>query len=182
MSDFRRAISATLLCQQSPEVAWAALPPNTYKINVDGATSENGKPSSIGVVIRDCRGWVVAVRGKILPATYTAEVTEAFAIEEGVVLACELKLSNVILESDSTVVVQALVSKSGCGDIGPIVQGAHAMLGSFSSWTTRHLKRDYNRAAQDLAKVTRFVETSQTWFGMDPPFLQQALLFDWSKS
>ena len=140
MSDFKGAISATLLSQQSPEVGWAAPPPNTYKINVDGATSENGKPSSIGVVIRDCRGYVVAARGKILPATYSAEVTEAFAVEERVVLAYELKLSNVILESDSTAVVQALVSKSCFGDIGPIIQGSLAMLGSFSSYTARHLK------------------------------------------
>ena len=110
-------------------------------------TSENGKPSSIGVVIRDCRGYVVAARGKILPATYSAEVTEALAVEERVVLAYELKLSNVILESDSTAVVQALVSKSCFGDIGPIIQGSLAMLGSFSSYTARHLKRDYNRAA-----------------------------------
>ena len=55
------------------------------------------------------------------------------------------------------------------------------MLGSFSSCTARHLKRDYNRAAHELAKETRSAETSQTWFGMDPPFLQQTLLFDRSK-
>ena len=33
MSDFNGAIPATLLSQQSPEVGWAAPPPNTYKIN-----------------------------------------------------------------------------------------------------------------------------------------------------
>ena len=55
MSDFKGAIPATLLSQQSTEVGWAAPPPNTYKINVDGATSKNGKPSSVGVVIRDYR-------------------------------------------------------------------------------------------------------------------------------
>ncbi|XP_075654801.1 uncharacterized protein LOC142624968 [Castanea sativa] len=152
-----------------------------YKINGDGETLENGKPFSVGVVIRDCRGCVVAARGKFLPATYSAEVTEAFAIKEGVVLACELKLSNVILESDSTVVVQALVSKLGFGDIGPIIQGSLATLDSFSSWNARHLKRDYNRVAHDLAKVTRSAETSQTWFGIDSPFLQQTLLLDRSK-
>ena len=49
---------------------------------------------------------------------YLAEVAEAFSIKEGVVLACELKLSNVILESNSTVVLQALVSRSGFGEMG----------------------------------------------------------------
>ena len=37
-------------------MGWAAPPPNVYKINVDGATASNGGCSSVGVVIRDCRG------------------------------------------------------------------------------------------------------------------------------
>ena len=86
-----------------------------------------------------------------------------------------------VASHDSTAVVQSLVSKSCFGDIGPIIQGSLAMLGSFSSCTARHLKRDHSRAAHELAKETRSAETSQTWFGMDPPFLQQALLFDRSK-
>ena len=44
-----------------------------YKVNVDGATSEDGKPSSIGVIIRDSRS-----------------ETETIAIEKGVLLAKEM--------------------------------------------------------------------------------------------
>ena len=47
--------------QQDSDVGWAAPPPDVYKINVDGATAGNGCRSSVGVVIRDCRGMVVAV-------------------------------------------------------------------------------------------------------------------------
>lgn len=64
MSEFSGAITTTIFKQQPPEVGWAAPPSDTYKINVDGVTSENGKPSSVGVVIRDCRGCVIAARGK----------------------------------------------------------------------------------------------------------------------
>ena len=44
-----------------------------YKVNVDGATSEDGKPSNIGVIIRDSRS-----------------ETETIAIKKGVLLAKEM--------------------------------------------------------------------------------------------
>ena len=74
--------------QQAPNVGWAVPPPRVCKI--DGATSESGMLSSMRVIIRDCKGVVVAARGKLLPALYTVEVTKAYAIKEGIKLACEL--------------------------------------------------------------------------------------------
>ena len=104
-------MTACFLKQRAPNMGWAAPPPGVCKINVDGATSENGMLSSVEVLIKDYRGVVVAARGRLLPALYTVEVTKAYAIEEGIKLACELQLSRIILESDSTIVVQMLNSK-----------------------------------------------------------------------
>ena len=162
-------------------MGWAAPPPEVCKINVDRATSENGMLSSVGVIIRDCRGVVVAARGRLLPACYTVEVTEAYAIEEGIKLACELQLSRIILESDSAIAVQALNSRSFGADFGIIRQGALTMLSSFRSWSVKHLKREYNRAAHNIAQITRSTEISQTWFGYSPPIIQNVLLIDRSK-
>lgn len=116
------------------------------KINVDGATSESGLLSSMGVIVRDCRGVVVAARGKLLPSIYTMEVTDTFAIEEGIKLACELQLPRIILESDSTIAVQALNSRSFGVEFGIILQGALTMLSSFRSWSVKHLKMDYKKS------------------------------------
>ena len=58
-----------------------------HKINVDGTTSDDGRPSAVSVVIRDCRGVVVAESAKLLPAQYKVDVTEALAVEEGILLA-----------------------------------------------------------------------------------------------
>ena len=81
LNDYNVATAVKLLRQQPPEVGWNAPPWGLHKINVDGATSEDGRPSGVGVVIRDCRGMVVAASAKVLPAQYIVEVTEALAVE-----------------------------------------------------------------------------------------------------
>ena len=53
------------LRQQPPEFGWGAPPSGMYKINVDGATSKDNRPSGVSVVIRDCRDLVVASSAKI---------------------------------------------------------------------------------------------------------------------
>ena len=63
-----------------------------FKINVDGAIADDGRRSSVGVVIRECRGIMVAARGVLLNASYDVEITEALAIEAGILLAVEMKL------------------------------------------------------------------------------------------
>ena len=63
-----------------------------FKINVDGATADDGRRYSVGAVIRDCRGIMVATRGVLLNASYDVETTEALAIEAGILLAVEMKL------------------------------------------------------------------------------------------
>uniref|UniRef100_A0A7N2N343 RNase H type-1 domain-containing protein n=1 Tax=Quercus lobata TaxID=97700 RepID=A0A7N2N343_QUELO len=78
-----------------------------FKINVDGATSEIDRNSSVGVVIRDA----------------AAETS---------------------------------------GYLGHVYQGILSLLSSFSSWKIKHVKREYNRAAHELAQYARMKEESHT--------------------
>ena len=72
-----------------------------FKINVDGATLECEKNSSVGVVIRDAASNIVAACCKYLYGQYLEEEVEALAVECGLLLAKEQKLSQIILESDA---------------------------------------------------------------------------------
>ena len=76
-----------------------------FKINTDGATVDDGRRSSIGVVIRDSKGEVVAALCRILPGCFSVDEIEALAIEARIMLARELDLHHVIVESDSLLVV-----------------------------------------------------------------------------
>ena len=86
--DFKNAALFCMVQQQlGSNVGWAAPPSDVYKINVDGAMAGNGCRSIVGVVIRDCRGLVVATVCRVLNGDYGAAVTEALAVEEGIRLA-----------------------------------------------------------------------------------------------
>ena len=57
------------------------------------------------MVIRDSRGEVVVALCRVLPSCFLVDETEALAIEAGIMLARELDLHQVIVESDSLLVV-----------------------------------------------------------------------------
>lgn len=180
-SDYKGAITANLLRQQPLDVSQVAPPPNTHKINVDGATSEDGRLSGVGVVICDCKGTMIAARSKQLDVLYDVETTEAFALENRILLASELMIPQVIIESDSLAVVQAVNSRSFHGTIGPIIQGALSFLSQFRSQKVLHLKKDYNKVAHELAQYARKSMTTQTWIGAEPPMFHSLFVLDRSK-
>ena len=70
-------------CLQSSAKAegkWIAPPRGSFKINLDSATSENERNSSVGVVIRDVNGKVLATYCSYLQGHYSVEEVEAMAI------------------------------------------------------------------------------------------------------
>ena len=124
---------------------------------------------------------VVAASCKVLNGDYGATITKAFAVDEGVRLAMELELQQIIVESDSAGVVEA-INESNCnGEFGMVIQGSLELLRSFRSWIVRFLKRDYNRAAHELAQLAKVVGSSQQWRGVEPPMLRHVLLLDRAK-
>ena len=182
LEDYKNAILYSHLKQQDPNVGWAAPPPGFYKINVDGAISGFGGRSTVRVVVRDSRGMLVAAACKVLNGNYGAVVTEAFAVNEGVRLAMELELQQVIVESNSAGVVEAF-NESDCDDeFGMVIQGSLELVRSFRSWKVRYLKREYNRAAHVLAQFAKAAGSSQQWTGVELPMLWQVLLLDRAKS
>ena len=89
---------------------WVA-PPRMFKINVDGATSENGRNSSMGVIIRDSQGLVVVACSRYLFGQFTTPEVEVLVVEYGILFAQELELSQVIIESDALSAVQSIVDR-----------------------------------------------------------------------
>ncbi|XP_075670128.1 uncharacterized protein LOC142639875 [Castanea sativa] len=157
---------------------WAEPPPEIYKINVDGATAGIRSRSTVGVAIRDSRGVVVAAACIVLNGDYGATVTEAFAVDEGIRLAMEMELHQIIAESDSIGVVDDFNECNCNGEFGMVIQGSLELLRFFRSWKVRYLKRDYNRAAHELAHIAKTNGSSQQWKGMEPPMIRHVLLLE----
>ena len=133
--DFKNAALFCMVQQQlGSDVGWAVPPPDVYKINVDGATAGNGCRSTVGVVIRDCRGLVVATACRVLNGDYGVAVIEALAVEEGIRLATEMELQRIIVESNACVVVDAINQSNDNGEFGMVIHGSLDSLHSFRSW------------------------------------------------
>ena len=96
---------------------------------------------------------------------------EALAMECGLLLAKEQKLSQIILESYALTAVTSVSKAETSGCLGHVYQRIHSLLASFSSWKIKHVKREYNRAAHELAQYTRQKEESQVWKGVCPPMV-----------
>lgn len=85
---------------------------------------------------------------------------ETLAIEASILLAKEMELSNVIIESDALVAIQSVEKGETGGCLGHLVLGITLLLNGFNSWSFNHVKRMYNRVAHELAQEARRREES----------------------
>jgi len=85
--EFKEATALWLQNQNNEAARWEVPPSGWTKINVDGATSNDGRPSSIGVIIRDSKGETVAAFCEVLQGQYSSLETEIVALEKWILLA-----------------------------------------------------------------------------------------------
>ena len=149
-----------------------------FKVNVDGASSDQEGFSSVGVVIRDSSGQVMAAICLPLQSYFSVELTEVFALEQGVLFAQELQLSRVIFESDALAVIQAVNDKATRSFFGHLIQGILQNCESFESCHFKHLNRRFNSVAHELAQHARRTGNYQIWKGIAPPFVLSFLHSD----
>ena len=178
LQDYKSALVTLNMNPAEKNNGWTPPPPGVFKINVDGATSEDGQNSSVGVVIRDSCGAVIAACSKFLQGQSSFSEVEALAMESGILLAQGMMLSQIIVESDALLVVSSVNGLFIEGSIGHLIQGILALLKSFSSWKVNNVNRDYNRAAHELAHLARRNEDSQEWIGVLPMVVQEIVQFE----
>ena len=107
---------------------WTPPPPGVFKVNVDRATSEDGRNSSVGATIRDPCGAIIAACCKYLQGQFSIAKVEAIAVESGILLARDMKFPQVIIESDATSSINSINEKFTDGSLGHLYQGILALL------------------------------------------------------
>ncbi|KAK9988947.1 hypothetical protein SO802_029186 [Lithocarpus litseifolius] len=80
--DFKEASNTFCDKQSLLKEGWSPPPLGMYKVNVDGTTSNDGRPSSIGVIIRNSKGEITAALCMPLSGEYSSLETEAIAVEK----------------------------------------------------------------------------------------------------
>ena len=100
---------------------WSPPSSGFHKINVDGATANDGEHSSIRIIIWDHTGATIGALNKLLPLAFPASVTEAFALHQGVLFAAEMGSSKAIFESDVLALILVVNSNENRGVLGHII-------------------------------------------------------------
>ena len=157
---------------------WSPPPPGVFKINVDGASSDLDGTSSIGVIIRDCYGKTFAALCKPLQSHFPAELTEVLALEQGILLAQDLQLTHVMIESDASNVINAVNDSALGTPFGHIIQDIIQAKETFSFCSFRHLNRASNYAANELALFACKNGSHHLWKGVTPFFLESTVQAD----
>ncbi|KAL2893314.1 hypothetical protein RDABS01_009223 [Bienertia sinuspersici] len=154
----------------------------SLKINTDASLAVEGWVG-LGAVVRDSRGVVVAAAVRRVRAWWPAEVAEAKAVLMAVKLARDLGLKEVIMESDSQVLIHRL-SKAAIffTELDAVLEDILSLSHNFDSFVLSHVKREGNYVAHHLARLVPF-GLQQTWVNacpieVNPYVLSDALSLD----
>ena len=123
-------------------------------IFTDGASKNNPGPSSIGVIIKNQQGQAISTISKAIghgtnnQAEYRAIIA---ALEEAI----HLGARQVRLNSDSELVVRHLQGKYRVKNaaLKPLYQQVKQLLSKLESYTIRHIPREQNEEADNLANA-----------------------------
>lgn len=133
----------------------------------------------VGVVIRNDREEVLGAMSKKIHIPFGAIEAEAKAMEEGILLAWDLGLKNIIVEGDSLVVVQALNGITAPAiSFQKVIEGITWCLKRFDTWKISHSRRSSNTVAHLMAKEANSILENVIWVEDTPPPIADQLLYD----
>ncbi len=118
----------------------------------DGASKGNPGDAGIGVVIRSTAGDVISETADYIGKT-TNNVAEYKALLRGLEMASDLRADEVIVRSDSQLLVMQLCGayKVKSEHLRPLHAEACRLLASFGCCRVEHIPREENRRADELA-------------------------------
>ncbi|KAE8813045.1 hypothetical protein D1007_09808 [Hordeum vulgare] len=149
-----------------------------YKLNVDACFNIDSGTGSSGVVIRDDKGTFMAALCSDIPFADDAVSAEARGLCDGLILANELGLEKLVVESDCIEVVDTMLdSGNSLGPAAAIYEECSFLAHNFSFIQFQFCPREANMAAHILA---RYAEPTKTikWFEEPPGFLVDVLAND----
>lgn len=157
-------------------LVWTPPLDRSIKINVDGAWDSTSHVAGTGVIIRGTNGKFIA--GSALSSSTSSIIeAEATALVNGIKVAVQLNLENVILESDSQEIMTALDNHIERGNwrIYPFLTEFHRLRAALCNVSWRWISRQANRAADAAAKLAKSRLCTDVW--VNRPFdLQPAKL------
>ncbi|XP_023922889.1 uncharacterized protein LOC112034302 [Quercus suber] len=116
-----------------------------YKVNVDAAAFSHLSMIGVGVIIRDHVGSIIAALSKHLPLPLGPLEAEAKALDEATIFVWDIRVRDVIFETDSTTVCHVIKSPTDAMiSISTIVARTCSRLCEFRTFQSSHVGRQGN--------------------------------------
>ena len=163
----------------SPFSHWTPPRCGWCKINVDGVVFKELGSCGVGVVIRNEEGLLMGAMSKRMELPLKVLEAETWAVQEGIQLAWELGLREVIIEGDAQGVIKALQNFKVCPwPMQKVVEGFLQGLSCFKAWSASHVRKGGNEAAHLMAKMAKSLSTCKIWVEDIPPIIVDQVLKD----
>ena len=149
------------------------------KLNVDASFHEENRSGATGAIIRDTKGEFVAASSSFLANVDSVVMAKAIAMREGLELAIRLGCNKVMSESDSTEVIEAMNGSEGWWNASAAVfADCIDKVATIGVVSFRHIGRDANQVAHELARASYDSKQSCNWVDEPPSFILDRLLHD----
>ncbi|KAM6566616.1 hypothetical protein CsatA_025744 [Cannabis sativa] len=130
---------------------------NMVKINVDGAIFQEQNKFGFGCAARDSNGLLLEAISDSRFGVVKPEIAEIIGIKEALSWIERKHWTNVVIETDALVVVQAIKSSILMpSQFGLLVGDCRVLLSSLNNVSLKFVKRSANRAAHCLARESCF--------------------------
>jgi ribonuclease HI len=140
--------------QQNSQSSWQPPPPNWFKCNVDAGFHQAENKTSLGWCLRDQRGHCIAAGTAWNEGQYSILEGEAVALLHALREMEQRGLSQVIFETDSKNVVDAIQHfRGGNSEFSSIISHINNVLLVHPNFMVKFSKRQANMVAHMLARV-----------------------------
>jgi hypothetical protein len=159
-------------------LTWNKLEEGTIKVNCDANLTRIGR-WGLGAICRDSDGELLAAATWEMSGADDPTLAEAVALYNAVLFAKDCCFRDVTFESDCSEIIE-LVNKEGGRSrsyVGKIIRGIICNRSVFRACQFKHIKRETNRAAHNLALLAH-EEPNRVWLEETPPAIAATLIQD----
>jgi ribonuclease HI len=145
-------------------LCWLKPPEGTIKVNFDAAINKNSGLLGLGVIARDCMGFVLGARRLSKYMVIDAHPAELMAASYAVSFCLDAGFFHVIFEGDALNVIREINSNPPYSSKhGHFIEGINQEVLKLNSYSFVHVPRDLNEAAHSLAKSASFNFCDDVW-------------------
>ena len=133
--------------EEESDRKWVPPLAGTLKCNVDAALPTHAQQLGFGFIIRDWKGEVIVVRNGRMVGPTEALVAEALGCREALQWIYRNGVVNVIVESDSQVLVSLIKKPSALSSsVGLIINDCKSLIQTIMGCSILHIRRSANHA------------------------------------